>query len=101
MTPTQAASYFCLYHKLVASCTAPQLQDVYGFLVSGTAPLAPGHPYGRFIALEDRFAQELSELKAELKTGVPYVKDLLSVELGFGDDINPAFYELISASREE
>ena len=101
MTPTQAASYFCTYHKLVSSSTRSQLQDVYGFLVSGTAPIYPGHPYSRFITLEDTFVNELRALRVEIKTGVPFIRDLLEAELEYGDNINPKFYELIAASKEE
>ena len=101
MTPTQAASYFCTYHKLVSSSTRSQLQDVYGFLVSGTAPIDPNHPYSRFITLEDTFVNELMAFRDEMKTGVPFVRDLLEAELGYGDNINPKFYELLAASKEE
>lgn len=101
MTPTQAASYLCTYHKIVTSCSEDHLRDVYGFMVSGTAPLERGHPYNKFVELEDTFKHELRNLRDALKTGIPYVKDLLEAELGFGDHINPKFYDLIAASREE
>jgi len=101
MTPIQAASYFSTYHELVSSSTQTQLQDVYGFLVSGTAPLEQDHPYGKFITLEDTFVNELKTFQHEMKTGVPFVRELLAAELGFGDNINPKFYELLTASKEE
>ena len=101
MTPTQAASYLCSYHKIVTSCSEGHLRDVYGFLVSETAPLERGHPYNRFVALEETFKNELRSLRDALGTGIPYVKELLEAELGLGNRINPKFYELIAASREE
>ena len=101
MTPTQAASYFCTYHKLVSSTSRSELQDVYGFLISETAPIEPDHPYTKFITLEDTFVNELRALRDEMKTGVPFIRNLLEAELGFGDNINPKFYELLAASKEE
>ena len=101
MTPTQAAAYFCTFHKLAASCSRDVLNDVYGFLVSDTAPLDPYHVYHKFVALEDMYTQELLGLREELGNGMPLIKSLVGEHLGVAHMVDERFFDLVSLSHEE
>ena len=101
MTPTQAAAYFCSFHKLATSRSRDEMLDVYGFLVSDTAPLDAAHSYHSFITLEDTYAFELGEMRKEFGSGTPSIKNLVCEHLGISRTVDERFYDLLTLSREE
>ena len=92
--------FFAEYHDLRCVTAAADLEDVLGFLSTGTRPKDERHVYHRFTAIEDKYMDTISQLRPTWRADVPCLENFLMIDLDLKRPLRARFIKEFATDQE-